>query len=364
MYSKLLLKSKGYARSLTGLLFAVAVIGMCASSIARWPQVQAAQVSDSHSIGVSAVVGGVNPGPVDSGGSSGSVPTPTKKPTITIIAEPKGQVPQQGSAYVFTGIKPAFSGTTSVPNGLIFLQITGPNSLNSTVQADGQGNWFWQAPLVLPSGSYTIVATVYDSFDLTRFASVRANFIVQPAQSPDGSNEGQPSEQPSFPSVPPTNGGNQQFGVFLQISDEYKYVIAGNPIVGLVSLITNSGQAVANQDILYTIISPTGEVILQSTDTMQFSKQLRFLKTFTTAPNTLVGEYTVQVTSTYKGITSVASDTFHLIPPPTGSGVKIPMIVLFGSSFLIACILFALFAIILYFIAWRKRKAKQIQNRS
>lgn len=287
---------------------------------------------------VAAQVEGVNPGPIDPGHFGSKPPVATVNPTITIVAEPKGQVPQQGSVYVFNTQFPAFSGVASVPNGLIFITIRGQEDLNSTAQADVYGQWYWKSPEALPEGKYGVTAAVFDSYDLTRSGSAKADFMIklplipQPptnnptntqtnsggTKPPTPSNPSTPStpttpEQPTLPLPPvPTVPTNVLFGAFITVMPDYKTVETGKKVVVGVSLVSNSGKEVSNQRLDFKVTSPKGKIILQTSDIVSFSAHAEYLKTFYIAPATPEGEYTVTVTAVHYGIPSESSDTFNI----------------------------------------------------
>ena len=329
------------------LCFGFAALAMVGTMGTVWLQAGANPLNET--LQISAVVAGVNPGPINSGSGSYVNPIPTPNPTITIVAEPQGEIAAEGSTYLFETLQPAFSGTTSVSNGLIFVTITGTSFLNSTVQADAQGKWYWQSPLSLPVGTYTIRVAVFDSYNLTRSGSAEVGFKIldqidplppetpkpTPPPATPPTNEPKPTPPPitppptptppvipppGEPTLPPpvTPAPNVVFGVFLEVLDKYKYVTSGENVVVAINLVSNTSESIADQEIRYTITSPGGALIVDTTDVVSFSKQSQYLKTFTTAPNTPAGEYTIRVVSTYRGVTSVASDTFRLVLPVSG----------------------------------------------
>jgi hypothetical protein len=359
-----------------GLCFAFVALTILAGMLVVW--VGAHAQSQGDLLDISAVVIGINPGPITHGTTSGSVPRgPSANPTITILAEPQGQIPQAPlpigqmvfPAYVFPTGNPTFSGQTSVPNGLIFLTIQGPQPFNSTALASSTGNWLWQSPLTLAPGTYFIRATVYDPNDLSKSGTASTYFIISapaptivppipgtptappaappqpgttpPVNSSPGSVPGQGSQPPTSPTptpeVPagpikpiPTTPTDQGFGIFLEILKDYKSISVGNHIVVAITLVNkNSDQEIPNQVINYQVIAEDGSVIMESSDTVSFSQISRYLKTILTAPGTKPGTYRLIVSSTYRGITSTASDTFVLrpaVPTPTPPGPSQPVI--------------------------------------
>ncbi len=371
------------------LCFGFAALSMFGTMATVWMQAEANPLSDS--LTVTANVEGVNAGPVTSGSKPTVKPTPTANPTITIVAEPQGQIGAEGSAYVFYTTHPAFSGTSSVPNGLVFITISGTATMNSTAQADAQGKWYWQAPIGLPVGSYTIRVAVFDSLDLTRSGSAEVDFkiraLLQPEPTPSpipGQTPGQtpsqtpgqtpPPKTPSTPGSPPpvsppsapgepgipgeptlppvvTPAPDVIFGVFLEVLDQYQYVTSGEKVVVAVTLISNTSRPIANQEIRYTITSPSGSLIVDTTDVVSFSKQSRYLKTFSTAPGTPSGDYTIRVISTYEGVTSVVADTFRLVLPVSGGATTIDVKqkpVILWSLLILLWLLFIVLVIIAY----------------
>lgn len=351
-----------------GLCFGFAALVM-ATGMAFSFTAGADEVTDSDTVQITANVGGVNPGPTSTTGSIIRPPASTDNPTVTIVAEPQGQIPGRNigsttvpvQAYVFPTQQPSFSGTTSVSNGLVFLFIDGPVDLNSTARADEHGYWSWQSPDVLPQGTYFIRAVVFDSYDLTRSGSTSVYFVVelpkvpvepgQPSQPEAPTQPGQPTTpgQPTQggpPVIPPSETDGKLFGIFYEVLPQYKTTEAETKVVGWVTLVSNTGEQVEDQDVYYTVISPQGKVILETKDTISFSQQAQFLKTFNIAPMTKSGEYTVRVSSTYNGIESVTSDKFTLKDPiavasvaPQGPAVIWSLLILLFLLFIILMII-------------------------
>ncbi|HEX3099745.1 MAG TPA: hypothetical protein VHQ41_02110 [Patescibacteria group bacterium] len=362
-----------------GLCFGFAALVLVAGMGTYW--VTAGAVSSvSQDLDITATVAGINPGPVTPPSTSGSrVPVPSANPTITITAEPQGLVPQRNitaggntvPAYVFDTRRPAFSGTTSVSNGLIFIYIEGPRNVNTTARASADGKWLWQSPDQLPFGTYAITAVVYDSYNLTNSASAKTYFIIQtpPAQPGQPAQPGKPSQpggsgsgngtpgQPGTPSEPgspeqppviPAGNLNTVFGIFYEILPQYKSIETGGQIISWVTLVSNADQSVANQDITYQVISPDNKVVLQTTDTVSFSKQVQYMKTFNIAPMTPPGTYTIRISSKYNGIESMASDTFVLreAQAPIAAIGQGPAVI--WSLLILLLILFLILVIIAY----------------
>ncbi len=368
-----------------GICFGFAALVMVAGMGAFWMNANADTVVD-HDLLITATVGGVNPGPIDTGGSSGSrPPASTANPSITIAAEPQGQVPRivlgagsnTVSAYAFNTLKPSFSGTTSVSNGIIFIYVEGPRILNSTARASTNGIWSWQAPDPFPVGTYTIVATVYDSYDLTKSASTKEYFtITNPAVpvepgapvtpttpgtgKPGGSGTGNDGGTTTPPVTPPVVNPNKVFGIFFEILDKYKTVQAGTKTVGWVSLVSNLERPIKDQEVKYIVTSPEGKVILESSDLVSFSKLSQFLKEFTLAPLTQPGEYTLRISSTYNGIESVSSDKFTVTAAPTAATVAPQGVAIIWSLLILLLILFLVLMIIAY--RWVRHHTRQLDG--
>ncbi len=346
-----------------GLCFGMAALVMVAGMGAFWMNASAVDVIDSDIVQLTATVAGINPGPVDNPSTTGSYRPPivTVNPTITIVAEPKDSIKQRNitvggttaPAYVFENNRPSFSGTSSVPNGIIFLLIEGPQSLNTTTRAGLDGKWLWQAPNTFVPGVYAITASVFDSYDLTKSGNAKAYFIVPSKITP--TTPGQPgTETPEYPGtgtppvIPPGESTNVIFGIFFEVSPEYKSVETGGKIVTWVTLVSNTGQQITDQDITYEIISPEGKVVVETKDTVSFSKQLQFAKTFNIAPLTPSGTYTVRVWSKYKGVESVASDKFTLREPVAAASVVPQGPAVIWSLLILLFLLFLVLVIIAY----------------
>jgi hypothetical protein len=344
-----------------GFVSLVIVAGMAVGIYAK------AENPQSDAISITASVEGINPGEITPTPTGSKPPVSTTNPTITIVAEPQGEVPTQplgnNTAYVFDQRKPIFSGTTSVSNGIVFLYVQGPMKLNSTVQAGPDGKWLWQSPDLLPEGNYLITAVVYDSYNLNRYATAHAYFIIDLPGPP--AKPGQPGYPgtPGVPgqpgtSIPPTNpeqppvvpqAPSKIFGIFFKIMDQYKVVETGSFLKAWVTLVSNNEKQINNQQIHYTIISPRGRVILDTTDTVSFTNQSQYQKTFNIAPQTPTGKYTIRVSSTYSGIESVVSDTFFLKNPPFVAAVAPQGPAIVWSLLLLLLLLF----LVLVYLAYR-----------
>lgn len=362
--------------------FGVAALVMATGMGTFLIDASAFDVTDTENLTITATVAGINPGPTEPTSTSGSrPPVSTAFPTVTIKAEPLGQIPQRNitvggnilPAYVFETVRPTFSGTTSVPNGIIFLYIEGPKNLNTTARASLQGDWIWQSPDPLPYGVYSVTARVYDSYDLTRSGSTQAYFVIQspkvPVEPGQPSQPGQPTQPGGsdgsgpgsgtgdgdggtsipLPPNPPVDASDIIFGVFYEILPEYETVETGGKLVSWVTLVSNTGQQISNQNVNYQIISPLGKVVLETQDTISFSGQVQFLKTFNFAPLTPTGTYTIRVSSTYEGVESVASAKFNLKEPASASGIISQGPAVIWSLLVLLLILF----LVLFYIAYR-----------
>lgn len=373
-----------------GMCFGFAALVVIAGMGAFWMNAGAATVTDQGDVTISANVGGVNPGPIDPGGGGGyRPPVSTINPTVTIVAEPQGQIPRvvigsginQVAAYAFNTGKPAFSGTTSVSNGIVFLYIEGPRSLNSTALATANGRWYWESPDTLPVGTYSIVATVYDSYDLTKSASTKEYFTIiipiipgepvvpiEPGTPSDpstggpgtnpGTGPGTGTEEP--PVIPPTAGTDKVFGIFLEVLKQYETVQAGTKTIAWVSLVSNLDKPITNQEIKYSVTSPQGKVILESSDIVSFSKLSQFIKDFTIAPLTMPGEYVLRVSSTYNGIESVSSDKFTVTQAPASASVAPQGAAVIWSLLILLLILFIILMLIAY--RWVRHHTRQLDE--
>lgn len=359
-----------------GICFGFAAFVMVAGMATFWMQAGAYELSDSGAVSISATVAGINPGPTSSG--SGPKPVQTKNLSVTIQAEPLGQITsttigsgnQAVSAYVFNSVRPSFSGTTSVSNGIVFIHIDGPVIINSTARATANGYWSWQSSDALPVGTYLITVSVFDSYDLTRSANAKAYYLIEiPEQPIDPGQPSQPGQpgmpgtpgqptQSGTPSAPPTSEGppaippsevsSNLFGVFFQIQTQYKTTEVGQKVVAWVTLVSNTDAELRNQDVRYTVTSPQGKIILDTTDTVSFSKQLQYMKSFNIAPQTPTGMYTVRVSSTYNGIESVVTDTFTLKQPLASVGVSQQGPAVIWSLLILLFLLFLVLVIIAY----------------
>lgn len=341
-----------------GLCFVFIVLVIITGMVAFWLQAKADDnLPKTKIVNITAQVGGINSGPISEGNV---VPVAPGKqiPTVTIYAEPYGQVPQKPlvlngqtvPAYAFGVANPAFSGQASAGNSLLFISVQGPTSLNSTALAGNDGKWLWQSPQTLLPGTYLITVTVYNQNDFSKFSTAKTWFTVSPVaggQSGSGASSGENSH-PGVVDQPVV--GKPLFGIFFEVLKEYKKINVGDKVVAAITIVRNgSNEQVQNQIIEYKVVGVDGAVIMESKDSVSFSQMSRFLKTILTAPKTKPGVYTVIVTSTYQGIISTASDTFVLedVLPGTSSTIASPEsapVILWGA--LVGLLLLFLFLVL------------------
>lgn len=340
---------------------AVSVGLMTSQSPAR-----ADSISGTNDVSIMASVPEISPGPIVPGGGGGGggcvpncTPPGTGLQTITIIPEPRGQIPQKEymqngqniRLYTFPTQYPSFSGTTSIPNALIFLIINTNPPLYSTARATSSGQWIWLSPVVLSNSLYNISVTAQAPTDDTVFARANLDFAVATTsqqQKPQGGGTGTTAN-------PPSGSGASHSGplnIFLEIPGLYKTINAGQKVLANIELVNNDPKHTpAPQDIAYRIENAQHETILEATDTVTLDKSVNFSKTFLTNPGARSGEYTVIGKIENKMSTAAASDTFTIRelkhPVTSGSNASkfIDWIQILG---IIILLLFALIAAIAY----------------
>ncbi len=331
-------------------------LGVCFSFIAAtllWGSTLAWWQAQADNLAISAIVGGINPGPTvitGSGDSHPPAPQPAPAPPKVNIDLPS-QLPEQEItlaggektlAYVFPTARPGFSGNTNIPNALVFLEIHSDQVIRSTTVADGDGYWQWTAPTDVVSGFHTLTITAQHPEDSTVRAVSTMNFFIPAEHAPVIS----PSPELLQPDV-----GNKAslLDVFVRIPQQSKQIQPGSDVLAQVKLI-NFGSAGNPVDVPveYTIENSGGEIIMQIRETVAVATQLAMLKTFYTSPQLAEGTYTIIARAPTTDAIALASDTFQV----EGSPVAVlshtpPMNYTLIYQILIG--LFCLFVLIAYF---------------
>ena len=385
-----------------GICFSFVVIVLALSLSMNLFKAAASTLTTSDSVNLTAVVGGISPGPISTGGSGGSgvgstvptptpttsvPPSPTATPFINVYAEPKGQIESRNinisgrtNTYdVFIQPYPMYSGESSYPNKLLYIKIQSHVTFNSTVLTDENGNWKWSSPTGFNNGNYTLTITGYDlnrSLTVTRYFTIEQAKIsptptpvqqesnAQPNNSSGISNGTAllPPQTPLqnisdgniFPTPLPTPKlglSEIPFGINIKILPENKKIKIGEKIYLTLTLTGSKNNHNKTQKINYIIKNDKGEIILESSDGVTFENNETFTKILYTAPGTKPGLYTVVVESTFKNITSVSSDTLELIDNleiATANTKHISNKLIYWSAFFSILFFSLLFAVVSY----------------
>jgi hypothetical protein len=79
-------------------------------------------------------------------------------------------------------VRPLFSGTSTIKNALIKIQLTNDINIFSEITANANGYWSWTPPVKLDTGKHTISITATDPTDATRTASTSLRFEILKAE--------------------------------------------------------------------------------------------------------------------------------------------------------------------------------------
>lgn len=323
-----------------------------------------ADASESASVGTSATVPSVSSGtttPITNYPGNGSPPlippfpyfppvVSTSTPsgsllvpaTLTVKVDPNDAVakpiPKQQGKIVYNFLKtdqPKFSGETNIYNGIIYLEISGPFSFQSVVQASDTGDWSWVSPEHLIPGTYQIFAIVQDPFHPERTAAVTESFSI-----------GRSQQLPPNTSEPVKPGKPRAPNVAISVLGQNKVVYPGQQVTTVVRLATYDKKPItATLD--YQVLRGTEEVGYSS-DTVTVTGSDEYMKILYVNPLAQEGGYTVVVRVRLYGYLATSYDTF------TVQGRGIVMLagrVLLDATtlFQILLVLFLLFSIIGYF---------------
>jgi hypothetical protein len=114
-----------------------------------------------------------------------SVTTPSEcvimavAPTVNIVSFTGRGVSSYDGMPSVRDRRPAFAGTTNIPNAIIQVFIGDTNNFSAEVLANANGYWEWKPPSGLTSGRHTFTVTAIDSNDTTRRASASLKFNIK-----------------------------------------------------------------------------------------------------------------------------------------------------------------------------------------
>ncbi len=217
------------------------------------------------------------------------------------------------SIPVFFSNRPKFSGKTNIPNAEVTFEIeAGDIRMRGKTYTADDGSYSWPAPAFDLPGLYTVTVTITDpaipSLRVTESLDFYLDFVAQETGSVPRSRLRDAEDSAVTDPL---------FDVLVQVTQKYKRVLPGEEVVVGVKLLNFgfAGQAV-DVPVEYVVEDARGRTVSASSETVAVSTQISLLKTFTTAPNTDPGEYTVVVQVPSRGMRALSSDTFQVVSDP------------------------------------------------
>ncbi len=294
---------------LAALLFAAAGL------FARVPA-KAASVSDSQSTGVAATVSSVNEGvttPVAGGGGGGwfyppttTPPTAGQAPKVTVRPDPQFSAlkeiilgGQTQTLPVFIQGAVGFLGQTNILNALIAVEIQGPTPLRSSAYTDSNGNWVWRSGQNFAPGAYRVLVAAFSEQVPEISARATLDFYV-----------GEPGTGAVL--LPPKGGGLPYY-IFVRVLDRFRLIVPGEQVAVKIKLLDLATEPAAKSvKIAYTVKNGSGLPVLETSETVHFTRSLTLLKTFYTHASLIPGKYTVEVTVPDSNPLFGAGDNFEV----------------------------------------------------
>lgn len=287
--------------------------------------------ADAETLGITASVGEINPGPTSSGGSGSGftfIPTaPTEFPKVNTEEGEPVVAPDteeavfesvvvngvQESRWVYRSQYPSFSGSGVVPNAIVFFEIHSDMIIRGSVFADAEGGWEWQSPEPVSPGPHELRVAVPDPINPSLMLGSVFKFFIDVPES-----EAEISLTPdrSIGKFSRRSDG-ALFDVLVRISNQHRTITRGENIVAALRFI-NFGTPGHPVDVVveYVISDSEHQTVLASSETVAVATQLSYLKTFYTSANLKAGLYTLTVKVPSQDLIATSSDIFEIVPQP------------------------------------------------
>ncbi|MFZ1720073.1 MAG: Ig-like domain-containing protein [Candidatus Moraniibacteriota bacterium] len=112
-------------------------------------------------------------------------------PTLDIVTFNGVNIATLGTLST-TILRPAFTGTTNIPNASIDILASSTQVVSDHITANGAGYWSWTPAVDLVAGEYTLSVTATDPLDGTRMVQRTTVFTIEaiPSESTNESNHG------------------------------------------------------------------------------------------------------------------------------------------------------------------------------
>jgi hypothetical protein len=302
----------------------------------------------SQDVGVGVTIASISPGPTVIDTTPGSVITPPARPELADNFQPQPDVISKdnqpaleiipaadllvnnggGHAPIFSTQFPVFKGKSNLKNSVVFLEVHSTVIIHGTTFTDDNGNWEWNSPEPVSPGNHTLWVTIQDPNNSAFTVSGKLGFSVALAP-----NTAVKTSVPAQ-SLPTTVVGNL-FDVLVRIPSQFRTVQPGDDLIASIQLINfgSAGKPV-DVEVQYIIQDDSGNVVMQSSETVAVATKLSLLKSFRISPQIKQGSYQLLVRVPSQNIIATASDKFEVKGSPEialGQSAKIDYTVLFQA---------------------------------
>ena len=193
---------------------------------------------------------------------------------------------------------PTFSGVSSIPYALIFLEIHSAPIITGKTRADENGYWTWTCPEPIPLGTHTLEVTAQAPEDVSKKVVISQKFEVVAKEYVEEIKE------------------KTLFDVVLIVRTEYKKVYPGDDLLIQAIIIKFEPKGRIDIPLHWQIRDEKEEIILDHTETMAIETQLSFIKNFHITEEAKVGKYAIFLEIPYNDTFVHSSDTFEIIKRP------------------------------------------------
>ena len=181
-------------------------------------------------------------------------------------------------------LRPAFTGTTNIPNAIIDILVHSTQIVSDQVTANGAGYWTWTPAIDLETGEHTITVTATDPLDITRTIITTTNFIIEKESSGSGDNDNDQKKKKKpeviipgiirsvLPSIP--------FDFTMQSSAPSVY--QGDTLDVSLEVLRIDPRYVGGEAVIsYDVVSPEGHIVTHAESSVRLGEHAVFASSMT-----------------------------------------------------------------------------------
>lgn len=296
-------------------------------------------------------------------------------PTLDIVTFNGVNIATLGTLSTTT-LRPAFTGTTNIPNASIDILASSTQVVSDHITANGAGYWSWTPAVDLSAGDYTLSVTATDPLDGTRVITKTLSFTREDVASESSHGGGKDKKKKKAGTVTIIESVNPpSIPLNFSLQSTALSVYQGDVLrVSLEVLQMDSRFAGTDASISYELVSPDGHrVVAQAESVLQLGEHAVSDMQMTVPLSTDPGEsYHIRATLVSGKYSVTRTMSLTVLPLPIlrlggGVAVTLPQVVAFSgwiALVLLTLLLLWLFLFLreywLYLHAWRHITERQL----